>query len=132
MAKIISLSEAASIALHSVILIAKSDKLINVMRIAELTESSKHHVAKVLQRLVKDGFIVSQRGPSGGFVLNRNPNDITLLSIYESIEGRIEIPNCPMEHAICPFDKCFLNNITNRMTIDFRKYLEDNTISNFI
>ena len=66
MSKIVSLSEAASIAIHGMILVARSDKLVNVNKIAEINTSSRHHVAKVFQRLVKEGFINSNRGPSGG------------------------------------------------------------------
>ena len=57
MSKVVTISEAASIGLHGIILIAKSKKeMVNVVKIAELTGSSKHHVAKVFQRLVKLGF----------------------------------------------------------------------------
>jgi len=91
MSKIVSLSEAASIALHGIILIARSENNLNVIKIAEETGNSKHHVAKVMQRLVKDGYIESQRGPSGGFVLKKDPKDISFLEIYETIEGKIEV-----------------------------------------
>lgn len=64
MAKIINITEAVAIALHSVILIANNkDKRVNVNYIAETTDSSKFHIAKVLQILVKDGFLGSYRGP---------------------------------------------------------------------
>ncbi|RLD34925.1 MAG: Rrf2 family transcriptional regulator, partial [Bacteroidetes bacterium] len=45
MSKILNISEAASIAVHGIILVARSDKLVNVNYIAELTASSRHHVA---------------------------------------------------------------------------------------
>ena len=73
MSRILRLSEAASIAVHGMILVARSDKLVNVNTIAELTSSSRHHVAKVFQRLVKENFIASNRGPSGGFSLKMKP-----------------------------------------------------------
>lgn len=71
MSKIVTLSEAASIALHSMVLIAKSETKLNVNQISEAIDSSKHHVAKVMQRLAKEDFVASNRGPSGGFVLKR-------------------------------------------------------------
>ncbi len=131
MSKIVSLSEAASIAIHAMILIAKSTK-INVIQIAELTESSKHHVAKVMQRLVKDGFIVSQRGPNGGFALKRVAAEISLLQIYEAIEGKIEISACPLNKQVCPFDKCLYNNVTNNLTLDFKTFLENHTLEMYL
>lgn len=132
MAKVFSLSEAASIALHGVILIAQEKEGLNVIKIAERTDTSKHHVAKVMQRLVKAGYLTSQRGPSGGFVLRKDPKDINFLEIYEAIEGPIEVTDCPMDKQICPFDKCIMNNVTSKMTIEFRSFLSNQTIAHYL
>jgi len=132
MAKVFTLSEAASIALHGVILIAREKTGLNVLKIAERTDTSKHHVAKVMQRLVKAGYLTSQRGPSGGFVLKRHPTDINFLELYEAIEGPIEVSVCPMDKQICPFDKCLMDNVTNKMTLDFKKYLQDQTVEKYL
>lgn len=132
MAKIFSLSEAASIAIHSMVLIARSEKMMNVVKIAERTGSSKHHVAKVLQRLVKEDYLSSVRGPHGGFKLLKAPGDITLLEIYETIEGHLNISECPMENPICPFEKCILGNVVSDMTAKFREYLSENTLDKYI
>jgi DNA-binding IscR family transcriptional regulator len=51
MAKIFSMSDAASIAIHSMVLIARSENGINAVRIAEISGFSKNHISKVLQRL---------------------------------------------------------------------------------
>jgi Rrf2 family protein len=132
MSKIVSLSEAASIALHGIILIAREKEGMNVVKIAEATNTSRHHVAKVMQRLVKSGYLVSHRGPRGGFELKKKPEDITFLEIYETIEGTIEINTCPMDKPVCPFDKCILNNVTSKMSKEFREYLRNQTINEYI
>ncbi|MDA3952236.1 MAG: Rrf2 family transcriptional regulator [Bacteroidales bacterium] len=132
MASLFSLSEAASIALHGIILIAQEKEGLNVIKIAERTNTSKHHVAKIMQRLVKSGYLISQRGPSGGFKLKKDPAKITFLEIYEVIEGPIEVSKCPMEKQICPFDKCIMNNVTIQMTLEFRTYLSNQTVDNYI
>lgn len=132
MANLFSLSEAASIALHGLILIAKEKGGLNVIKIAERTDTSKHHVAKVMQRLVKAGFLTSQRGPSGGFLLKKDPANITFLEIYENIEGPIEVSDCPMEKQICPFDSCIMNNITTKMTLEFRSFLSNQTVDKYL
>jgi Rrf2 family protein len=132
MSKILSLSEAASIAIHGMILVARSDKLVNVNHIAELTSSSRHHVAKVFQRLVKESFINSSRGPSGGFSLKQPAADISFLNIYESIEGKIEITKCPLDKPICPFKKCIFSNVISDLTLNFRNYLEEQTLDKFL
>lgn len=132
MANIVTLSEAASIALHGVIIVALSDNKANVQQIADLTNSSRHHVAKIFQRLVKDGYLASFRGPQGGFSLKKDPADITLLEIYESIEGKIEIRSCPHGKEKCPFEKCILENVTRQMTIDFKNHLQRSSIADFM
>ena len=103
MSKIITLSEAASIALHGMVLVAKTDQKLNVNQISEMIDSSRHHVAKVFQRLAKENFVASNRGPSGGFVIKKDPKDITLLELYEVIEGPVEVQGCPGNKDRCPF-----------------------------
>lgn len=131
MSKIISLSEAASIAIHSMILITNSKENINVAHIAEITKSSRHHIAKVLQRLAKEGFLESNRGPNGGFQLKINPEDISLLNIFEAVEGKIQESGCLSDNPLCPFDKCLMGNIINRMTLEFREYLDSQKLSDY-
>ncbi len=133
MSSIVKFSEAASIAIHGVILVAKTDKFLNVTKIAEVLGASRHHVAKIMQRLAKDGFIKSMRGPTGGFVLTKKPEEISFLDLYESIEGKITIDQCPFNRQeICTFEKCILNNITPKMTKDFINYMEKQHVSDFI
>jgi len=132
MSKIVSLSEAASIALHGMILIAREKRGMNVTRIAEMTSTSKHHVAKIMQRLVKSGYLTSHRGPNGGFELKVPPGEINFLAIYENIEGKIEVNTCPMDKPVCPFDKCILNNVTSKMSEEFREYLSQQTLDQYI
>jgi Rrf2 family protein len=132
MSKLVTLTEAASIAIHGMILIARTHGQLNVTQIADQTTTSRNHAAKVFQRLVKDGFLTSNRGPSGGFKLAKPADKITLLEIYESIEGKIEISTCPMDKQVCPFDKCFMNNITGKMTAEFREFLGKQTLADYI
>lgn len=132
MSKVFSLSEAASIALHGIILIAQEGKDLNVIKIAERTSTSKHHVAKVMQRLVKAGYLKSHRGPSGGFSLKKKAEDISFLEIYELIEGVIEVSACPMDKPICPFDKCIFKNVTRKLTLEFKNYLQSQTVDQYL
>ncbi len=132
MPKLFSLSDASSIAIHAMVLVAKSEGMINVNKIAETTHTSRHHVAKVMQRLAKDGFITSTRGPSGGFILKMTPEQISFLNIYESIEGKVEIAHCMFESPVCPFDKCIMNNITAKISHEFIDYLKSQTLNLYI
>ena len=132
MSKIITLSEAASIALHGMVLVAKTDHKLNVNQIAEVIDSSRHHVAKVFQRLAKENFVASNRGPSGGFVMKKDPKDITLLELYEVIEGPVEVQGCPGNKERCPFDKCIMGDLAAVLAREFRDFLARQTLADYI
>jgi len=133
MSKIIAFSEAASIAVHSMVLIASAGgESLNVLKISERTGASRHHVAKILQRLVKDGYLSSNRGPTGGFMLKISPDKLTLLQIYEAVEGKLEDTSCPSNNPVCTFQKCLMGNIVSKMTADFKTYMGGQTLQDFI
>ncbi len=134
MGKIVNLTEAAAIAFHSMIIIAQQGKegQINVNHLAEKTGSSRFHISKVMQKLVKDGFLGSHRGPAGGFFLAKPPGEISLLSIYESIEGKLEVTRCPLNRPICPFNACIFEGVTIKMTRDFRDFISEHTLAYYL
>lgn len=130
MNKLINISEASSIAIHSLALIAKLDQHINATQISKLTGFSKNHLSKILQMLVKHGYLQSNRGPKGGFFLIRNPQEISLLEIYELIEGKASNKHCHGHSSVCPFMDCIYGDVVEEMRQFFTKafgnrYLSD-------
>lgn len=132
MSKIFALSEAASIAIHSMVLIARAENGINAVRVSEITGFSKNHIAKVLQRLVKNEMLKSVRGPSGGFSLKKDPRLINLLDIYQSIEGPLDVGDCPLSYDLCGFDRCLMGNVVTRLTSEFKKFLQEQTLYSYM
>ncbi len=132
MSKVFAMSEAAMIGIHSMVLIAKSKEQVNADIIAEKLNASRHHVAKVLQRLVKENLLTSQRGPSGGFLLSKRPQDISIYKIFTSLEGEIEESHCMMNVNICPNEKCLFGKFGQKMTSDFKKFLESNSLKDYM
>lgn len=95
MSGVVHFSEAASIALHTMTVLAGApERHVTVHEIAEQLPVSEAHLAKVLQRLVKAGLVDSLRGPRGGFLLRGDPRQVTLLRVYEAIEGQLEVASC--------------------------------------
>jgi Rrf2 family transcriptional regulator, nitric oxide-sensitive transcriptional repressor len=86
----------------------------------------------VLQQLVKFNYLKSVRGPSGGFVLNMHPSELTILDIYQAIEGKIETPQCPLDRQICPFNKCLMGGMVKNVTDQFKSYFEGQTLEKFV
>lgn len=69
--------------------------------LAQATRVQDSFLSKILQRLVHQGMLVSQRGSGGGFVLNRAANQISLLDIVEAIEGPTQLNVCVGESGHC-------------------------------
>jgi len=132
MAKIVNYSEAASIGMHGMVLVARAGEKVNVQYVADITGYSRHHVAKILQGLVKEGLLQSNRGPTGGFRLAADPANITLLQIYEAVEGEVKILTCPHEKPICPFEKCIMGNVVSKMIKTFRNQLASSTLADLL
>lgn len=131
MSRIVHLSEASSLAIHAMVMIARTDKIVNVQTIAQATGSSKNHLAKVMQRLVKDGIVRSTRGPSGGFELNKPADEISILQVYESIEGPIQHGGCPVDKQLCPFNKCLVSGIIDTVSMQIKDYLAEQKLSSY-
>jgi len=58
-------------------------------------------LTKILQPLIKDGIVGSQRGVGGGFYLAKAPAEITLLDIVKSQEGPVYLNQCLVEGESC-------------------------------
>jgi Rrf2 family protein len=58
-------------------------------------------LTKILQPLIKDGIVGSQRGVGGGFYLAKPPEEISLLDIVKSQEGPVYLNQCLIEEGAC-------------------------------
>ncbi|MCB2189638.1 MAG: Rrf2 family transcriptional regulator [Deltaproteobacteria bacterium] len=119
---LVKVSEAASIAIHAMVLMAANPgRMLSAKEIAGVFNLSNAHLAKVMQRLVKTGLVVSTRGPAGGFRLSRDPEKLSLREILEAIEGPLDTGNCLLDPAVCPGGLCFLGEAlanVNRQVLD--------------
>ncbi|MBN2442419.1 MAG: Rrf2 family transcriptional regulator [Spirochaetales bacterium] len=133
MTKIVNLSESVLIALHSLIIIAKkTPELISSKDLSKMTHASENTIAKVMQRLSKALIIKSSRGPAGGFTLAKPPEMISLLSIFEILEGKIDEKTCPFHCTSCLFGECIFGTMIDDMIITFKETLKKKTLDNFI
>jgi Rrf2 family protein len=81
---------------------------VSVKRIAEEFAIPQELLAKILQKLAKQGLIVSQNGPKGGYVLTRRASEISIGEVIRALEGPISIVSC-LEDSDCPqMERCSL------------------------
>lgn len=70
------------------LLIGANDNAIKSHELSEILNVSDSYLKKITRQLVVGGFITSRASKLGGFVLNKELKDISLLDIFEVIEGR--------------------------------------------
>ncbi|MCX7847471.1 MAG: Rrf2 family transcriptional regulator [bacterium] len=131
MACLLRISEAASLAIHTVVyLAAHPERLVSTKEIARVLHASDAHLSKVLQRLARVGLVRSIRGPHGGFTLLKAPGKIALLEVYEAIEGPINSSVCLLEQPACKQGRCVMGTILREIYQEVEKYLARTTIAN--
>jgi len=129
----LQLSEAATLAIHACSLIAmKSPERVTGAQLAAWTQASQHHLSKVLAQLVKAGIIEGTRGVNGGFVLAKQPKEVSFLQIYETIEGPLAPPTCPCQRGYCKLRGCLFDGFLGRIQREFREFFEKKTLGEVI
>ncbi len=132
MSTLLNLSEGSSLALHSLAIIAgKTPERVNVKYLAKKLQASEAHLAKVFQQLSKSGVVRSFRGPNGGFVLSKSPNDISLLEIHELIDGKVDLQTCPLGKNHCPMENCIFGNSLTQASLEAYKVLNNTNLLKF-
>lgn len=110
---ILNITEAANLALHSLVYLANHQEAwpISTARAAAPFSASEAHLNKVFQRLNKSGLVKSVRGPRGGFVLARGPAEITLLEIFEAMDGPLPREHCLLGNEVCSLGNCIFGGL---------------------
>ena len=97
---------------------------VSAKRIAEEFTIPPELMAKILQRLAKQGLIVSTNGPKGGYALARRPTEITVGQVIRALEGPINIVSC-LEDADCPqMERCNLRRPVHKIQAAISQVLD--------
>jgi Rrf2 family protein len=113
-----------------------------ITEIASEIETPQSFTAKILQRLVKQGFVESLKGINGGFFFDPSKNDLPLKKVIVSIEGDSLFSGCGFglkhcdENNPCPLHFSYapirdaINNLVSNETIQSlaNKYSTDKII----
>ncbi len=133
MKSILKISEAASLALHAMVILAsKKEHSFSVKEIAELLKASANHLSKVLQRLSKAELVESLKGSKGGFKLSKNPEEITLMDIYEAIEGKFNVSSCLFGKVDCDSKCCVMGGLLSSINQQTDKHFRKTRLSDFL
>ena len=75
--------------------------------IAEQYDIPIELLAKVLQRLVRTGLLMSTQGTRGGYTLSRPPASISVADVIQAIDGPFTVTACSSQNSDCEqYSKC--------------------------
>ncbi len=117
-------TEYALLALYEVFMNNNNNKPVSRRQIVEHYNISEHFLEKILIELQKKELIRSVRGPGGGFISNKKPDEITLWDIFTAVDfpDYSEHRCYPKSTNGCTIrDKCHVKNIWFR----FGKSMKD-------
>jgi Rrf2 family cysteine metabolism transcriptional repressor len=77
------------------------EKPVPLRDIAQRQGISKKYLEQIIFGLEKSGMVRSVRGTHGGYLLNKQPAQISVLDIAEAIEGEITIRKCVEDPTDC-------------------------------
>ncbi|WP_406685079.1 Rrf2 family transcriptional regulator [Seonamhaeicola sp. MEBiC1930] len=130
------LSNSSKYAIKAVLFLAlnsNNNKRVMVKDISEPINVPQAYLAKLLQPLVKEGLISSVRGPKGGFYLNDENLNNTIIDIIRVIDGDDKFDSCMLSLEKCNKEKpCPLHNILSSSRNSILNNLKNRTLSELI
>ena len=113
----------------------------NVKEPTSLTEISLRqgisidYLEQLFLKLRKNNLVKSARGPSGGYVLSKPPDEIKLLSIISAVDEKIKTVKCRKESKKgCnnKSTKCITHNLWDELETHINKFFEENTLTDIL
>ena len=91
---------------------------LRVEEIAAVQGVPENYLRRLLIELKRGGLVLSQKGPSGGYMLARHPSKITMAEVVQIIEGDYVPVECLEDgsNALCQrADNCAMRDVWNEV-----------------
>ena len=111
----------------------KAGSIVSAKEISEKMNIPFDFLSKTLQVLNKNGLIVSQQGIKGGYVLSKEPAEITIAEIINALEENSNIVECYSEEDgnCVRVDDCTIKNPMNSLQKKLESVFHTTTIAEF-
>ncbi len=127
------ITKSAGYALHALMYMVRHSTQLpaTVATIAKAEGIPSDYLAKIFQQLGKARFVRAVRGRKRGYVFARPPERISLLELFETIEGRPLFDDCFLKHCECGGtpDNCRIFSIWVDATRQIKELLEEMTVA---
>jgi Rrf2 family protein len=106
----LELTRKTDFALRALVALDRSGRM-KAGELAERIGTTTGYTAQVMSPLVREGWVVSDRGPTGGYELAVALDDVSLLGLIEAIEGPTVSGRCVLRGGPCPAsENCALHD----------------------
>ena len=109
-------TKAEEYGMFGVLYLAETDssRVVPLSEISQAKDIPEKFLAKIFQSLSKNGVIRSHRGVRGGFTLAKDPSQISLKEVLETIQGPYHLMRCTEDKASCikdPNEYCAIREV---------------------
>ena len=109
-------TKAEEYGMFGVIYLAESDRnrVVPLSEISQAQDIPEKFLAKIFQSLSKNGVVRSHRGVRGGFTLAKDPAEISMKDVLETIQGPYHLMKCTEDKSACtknPEEFCALREV---------------------
>ena len=90
---------------------------------------------QIFLKLRRNNLVQSSRGPSGGYLLTRSPEDIKLLSIIRAVDEKVKTVGCKKESkkgCTGKSVKCITHNLWDDLEDHINNFFEKNTLKDIL
>lgn len=124
----LALNRQTRLAIAALEFLRHSSGLSSRKEIADHIGTSVHFLAQVVRPLTDAGWVVSHRGPTGGYALVENADQISLLAIVEAVEGPVGI-SCVLRGGPCSGQQqCSIHSAWSQVQEELRTQLGEQSI----
>ena len=96
---------------------------------------SLDYLEQIFSKLKKNNIVKSIRGTQGGYVLNKNPNDIKLTNIFHAVDEKVKTVQCKKESKKgCngKSTKCLTHNLWDELENHINDFFEKKSLEDLI
>ena len=89
------------------------------------------YLSKIFQQLVKANFVKAVTGRKKGYIFAMGPEEISLLELFETMEGGALFDDCFLKHCECSgtTENCCIFAIWHNATREINKLLKETSVA---
>ena len=91
----------SDLALRALLTLSTSADRLKAAELAEQIGTTKGFLTQVMNPLVQQGWVHSEPGPTGGYVADLDPSEVSVLEVIEVLEGPVDTGRCVLEDRAC-------------------------------